>query len=168
MTRKAAFLDRDGVLNVDCGYVGSIDRLELVAGAGRAVALLNEAGYFVAVVTNQSGIARGYFTEEDHALVMRELESRIGAQGGRIDDTRMCPFHSKAEIARYRHADHPWRKPNPGMILDLMSEHELAADGSFLIGDSARDIDAARAAGIAGHLFDHAAMPLDRFVERLI
>lgn len=166
--RKAVFLDRDGVLNVDTGYIGSPDRLELVDGAGEAVARMNAAGYFVAIVTNQSGIARGLFTEADYEKVMQALFDRLGAAGGRIDAVRMCPFHGNGVVERYRQADHPWRKPNPGMILDLIRAHDLSRDGSFMIGDKPGDIAAAHAAGIEGHLFDHSAMPLDRFVDGLL
>lgn len=169
--KRAAFLDRDGVLNVDHGYIGSLDRLELVTGAAEAVARLNAKGYFVAVVTNQSGIARGMFDEEDYSAVMRELDRRLAKAGARIDDSRFCPFHEEAEVERYRLANHPWRKPNPGMIEDLIAAHSLDRNASFMIGDKLSDMQAAEAAGIKGHLFNLQTAPdgrLDTFLDAIL
>jgi D-glycero-D-manno-heptose 1,7-bisphosphate phosphatase len=151
--RPAAFLDRDGVVNVDRGYVGRTDDFTLVEGAAQAIALLNRKKYLVFVVTNQSGIGRGVYTEDDFAAVVSHMHSLLAQEGAHIDDLRYCPFHPEAALTRYR-TEHPWRKPGPGMILDLLEHWKVDRRNSFSIGDSPRDVEAAKAAGIPGYLFE--------------
>ena len=150
--RPAAFLDRDGVINVDYGYIGRPADFALVDGAGQAISLLNRCGYLVFVVTNQSGIARGLFDERDYQEVTDYMLRTLAMHDAHIDDVRYCPFHPDAVIPAYRR-DHPWRKPAPGMLLDLLTQWDIDVESSFMIGDSKTDVEAARAAGIKGYLF---------------
>lgn len=163
--RPAAFLDRDGVINRDLGYVGSRDRLQLMTGAGSAIARLNRAGYYVFVVTNQAGIGRGYYTEEDHRDVMACLAEQLASEGAHLDDQRFCPFHPEATVECFREG-HPWRKPEPGMLFDLIKHWPVDVARSFIIGDQETDLAAGAAAGIRGYLFQTG--DLDAFVVRIL
>lgn len=161
----AAFLDRDGVLNIDDGYVFRPEDLRLVEGAAAAVRRLNEAGLRVIVVTNQSGVARGYFSEAEMHGFNAHLAATLAKAGARLDAIYACPYHPEGVVPRYR-LDHPDRKPRPGMILRAMAEHAIDPARSFLIGDKESDIEAARQAGIPGHRF--AGGNLAAFVEPLL
>jgi len=150
--RPAAFLDRDGVLNHDTGYVHTPGRFEWITGAREAVRHLNDAGYFVFVVTNQAGVAHGYYEEATihtlHAWVSKEL-ARAGAH---VDAFYHCPHHPEGKLAPYRRAC-DCRKPGRGMLLRAGQEWPIDWSGSFLVGDRDSDMAAAAAAGIPGHKF---------------
>jgi D-glycero-D-manno-heptose 1,7-bisphosphate phosphatase len=150
--RPALLLDRDGVLNVDHGYVGTSDRLEWMPGALDALRDAADAGWHVFVVTNQSGIARGLFTEADMHALHAWMTEVIRSHGGTVDAWRHCPHHPQGRVAPYAVAC-ACRKPAPGMILDLIGTWRLDPGRCVLVGDKPTDMQAAHAAGIAGHLF---------------
>ena len=146
--RPAAFLDRDGTLNVDTGYVHRRADFRWLPGAVDAVRALNRAGWWVFVVTNQSGVARGLHGEAAVRDLHDFMTAGIAAMGGRIDDIRYCPHHPQGTVARYATAC-SCRKPAPGMLLDLMAAWPVCRDGSIMIGDRDSDAAAGRAAGIS-------------------
>lgn len=163
--RPAVFLDRDGVLNVDTGFAHRSDQIVWVPGAAAAVARLNAAGFLVFVVTNQSGIARGLYDTEHVVSLHRWMAGELLRRGARIDDWRYCPFHPDHRPERF--ADKAsWRKPAPGMLLDLMNAWQVDRAGSFMIGDKQSDMDAAAAAGIDGYRFETG--DLDAFVAGIL
>jgi D-glycero-D-manno-heptose 1,7-bisphosphate phosphatase len=152
--RPAAFLDRDGVLNADTCYVHRPEDLTWLDGARQSVLALNEAGYLVIVAANQAGVARGYYSERDIARFHERMQDDLAAIGAHIDAFYHCPFHPEAVVPAYAHADHPDRKPNPGMIMRALREWPIVRTGSFLIGDRDTDLEAGRRAGIPGYLFE--------------
>ncbi|MBT2187510.1 D-glycero-alpha-D-manno-heptose-1,7-bisphosphate 7-phosphatase [Sphingobium nicotianae] len=154
MTQRAVFFDRDGVLNVDHGYVGTIERFDWRDGAVAAIRAVNDAGYLAIVVTNQSGVGRGKYTIDDVDALHSWMNEYLALHGARIDAFYTCPFHPDAIVERYRACDHPDRKPNPGMLLRAIAEFDIDRDRSFLVGDSSRDVAAASGAGIKGYLLD--------------
>jgi D-glycero-D-manno-heptose 1,7-bisphosphate phosphatase len=164
--RGAVFFDRDGVLNVDDGYVYRIDAFRWMPGAREAVRLVNDRGLFAFVVTNQSGVARGFYAQDDVRRLHAHMQAELRAFGAHIDDFRHCPHHPCADIAAYRR-DCDCRKPRPGMILDLAAHWPVDLAQSLLIGDKASDVAAAQAAGIRGFLSD-GAVALDAFVRRVL
>ena len=163
--RPAAFLDRDGVVNHDDGYMGTAERIRWMPNAAKAIRRRNEAGYLVFFVTNQSGVARGFFTEDDLNGLHDWMRDELKAQGAHIDDIRYCPHHPEGSVEGYLE-DHHWRKPSPGMIHDLMKHWPVRREGSFVVGDRATDIEAANAAGLPGFLFEGG--DLDAFVAEIM
>lgn len=164
--RPAVFLDRDGVLNVDKGHVGSVDRFEWLPGAREAIRMFNDLGYYVFVVTNQAGIAKQQYSVSAYWQLRDHIRAEVAAFGARIDDERFCPFHPDASDPAFRAISH-WRKPGPGMIEDLLSKWPVVVDESFLIGDHQSDIDAATAGGLKGFLY-HGREKLDSFALKCI
>ena len=163
--KAAVILDRDGVLNVDHGYVGEISRLDWIPGARRAVRRLNEAHLLVIVATNQSGVARGLFDLAAVEVLHAQMRADLAVVGAHIDAFYVCPFLPDAPLAEFAHPDHPDRKPNPGMILRALSDWSIDPARALVIGDNERDLEAARRAGVAGVLFPGGN--LDAFVRRL-
>lgn len=158
----AVFLDRDGVLNVDYGYIFDESRLQPIPGAREAVRRIHDAGYLAIVVTNQSGIARGFATEDQYFHF--ELDYRNWFEE-LIDDIYMCPHHPTEGLPLYR-IECDCRKPANGLIERAIAEWQIERTGSFLVGDKASDIEAAELSGIPGHLFPGGN--LDAFISPLL
>jgi D-glycero-D-manno-heptose 1,7-bisphosphate phosphatase len=151
--RSAILFDRDGVLNVDEGYAYDPARLVWVQGAREAVLEVNRSAVLAIVVTNQSGIGRGYYSEAQMFAFHAAMIAELGAMGARIDAFYYCPFHEDAVEARYRQADHPDRKPNPGMLLRAMADFGVDPADAVMIGDKVSDMEAARRARVHGIRF---------------
>ncbi|MEO9189119.1 MAG: HAD-IIIA family hydrolase [Acetobacteraceae bacterium] len=152
LARPGLFLDRDGVLNVELGHVGTRERFAWIPGASEALRLATDAGWHVFVVTNQSGVARGFYDEQAVRDLLGWMSDEIRLAGGTIDDARYCPFHPEAPLPAYRRAS-DWRKPGPGMLLDLVRAWALDPESCVMVGDMPTDMEAAAAAGMEGHLF---------------
>lgn len=152
--RPALFLDRDGVLNEDQGYVHRWADFRWIPGAREAVAAFNRAGWLVIVVTNQSGVGRGYYSEDEMHTLHAQMNAGLAEAGAHVDAIYFCPEHPQAPLERYRHPDPPNRKPNPGMILQALQEWPIDVERSILIGDKPSDLEAALRAGVRGVLFE--------------
>ena len=152
--KPALFLDRDGVLNEDRGFVHRWEDFVWVEGAREVVAAFNRAGWLVIVVTNQSGVGRGYYSEADVHVLHERMREDLAAAGAHIDAFYHAPQHPEASAPAYRHPDPPLRKPNPGMILQALADWPIDRDASFLVGDKPSDLEAALRAGIRGVLFE--------------
>jgi len=151
--RRAVFLDRDGTLNVEKGYISAVDDIELYPGAAHAVRRLNDAGIPAILVTNQTGAARGYYTiEHVHALNRRVAELLMREAGARLDAVYYCPHYKDGTVPEFT-KDCNCRKPAPGMILQAKRDlPDIDLANSFVIGDKAIDITFARNAGCRGIL----------------
>jgi len=152
------------VLIEDTGYPHRPEHARWMPGAAAALRRLNAAGLLVFVVTNQAGVARGFFDEAQVRAMHHWMHARLAEQGARVDAWEYCPFHPEAANAAYQQ-DSPRRKPRPGMILELMAAWSVRRQGSFMIGDRATDMQAAEAAGLPGYLF-HGG-DLDAFIATL-
>jgi D-glycero-D-manno-heptose 1,7-bisphosphate phosphatase len=161
---RGVFLDRDGVLIHDIGYLSNPSEIRWIDGAQDALARLAALGYKLFIVTNQSGVARGYFEEAAIGRVHAAMQLALPADT-QIDDIAYCPHHPQGSVARYAVAC-TCRKPAPGMLERLIKFHRIDRSDCFLIGDRASDIAAATSAGIPGHLFSGGN--LDKFVARLL
>ena len=162
--RPAAFLDRDGVLNVDHGYAHRADQLDWVEGAPEVVRLLNEAGFAVIVVTNQSGVARGMYSEADIQALHAHMQEALNAQGARIDAFYHCPHHPEGTVEAFA-VECDCRKPGTGMLEQAARDWPLDLERSFLIGDRDGDMEAAAAFRIRGIRFDHTGQSLVEVVR---
>ena len=147
MSRPAAFIDRDGVLNEERAFVHRPEDFAFVPGAIEALRLLEEAGYRLVVVTNQSGIARGLYGEADYLALTAHMRLSLEARAVRLDAVEYCPHLPDAAVARYRR-DCDCRKPRPGMLLKAIGALDIEPRASFLVGDRLSDVEAGRAAGL--------------------
>jgi len=148
---EAIFLDRDGTINEEVDYLCSLDQLRIFPVTAAAVRLINEAGMKTVVVTNQSGVARGFFDEAFIATVHDRIAESLEKEGARIDRFYYCPHHPTEGMPPYRR-ECDCRKPKPGMLLRAAEELHIDLTGSYVIGDSKRDIDMAEAVGAQGIL----------------
>jgi len=157
MKRRALFLDRDGVINEEAGYVGTVDRFVFQRGIFDLLRLAQDKGYLLVVVTNQSGVARGMYTEADHFALTRHMMAELRKQGVSIDLQLECFDLKEASVASYRN-DSFWRKPNPGMIMEAIVRLNIDPARSMMLGDKETDMQAAQAAGV-GTLFLFSGLP---------
>ncbi len=149
--RPAVFLDRDGTVVDELGFLSDPEQLRLLPGAAAGVRRLNLAHLPVIVVTNQSGIARGLFDERALAAIHARMHELLARDGARIDGVLHCPHHPEFGAPPLRRAC-SCRKPEPGLILEAARQHEIDLGSSFLIGDSGHDLEAARRAGVSGRI----------------
>lgn len=151
--RHVLFLDRDGVINVDVGYLSDPAQLEFIPGAIEAMKEAQTRGYDIIVVTNQSGVARGYYTEEDVQALHAEMSRRLETEGVKILAYYYCPHHPEGTVETYTKAC-DCRKPNPGMLTKAIEEWNVDVDSSFLVGDKPSDVQAAEAIGMRAYPFE--------------
>jgi D-glycero-D-manno-heptose 1,7-bisphosphate phosphatase len=149
--RRALFLDRDGTINVDYGYVYKPEDFHFIDGIFELVAESTRLDYLNIIVTNQSGIGRGYFSESDFHNLMLWVSNQFIHHDGKIHGIYFCPDHPEYGVGKYKR-DSIMRKPSPGMILKAAEEHNISLDCSVLVGDSLRDIEAGKAAAIGCNL----------------
>lgn len=156
--RPALFLDRDGVINVDRGYVCRREDFEFIDGIFELCRTAKELGYSIFVVTNQAGIGRGYYTEQDFLTLTDWMCDVFEDNGVVLDGVFHCPFHPRHGVGQYK-VDSPDRKPGPGMILQAVNKFSIDVAKSVLVGDKASDIEAGIAAGLGCNLLFCASAP---------
>lgn len=147
MKRKALFLDRDGVINEEKNYVHRIEDFEFMDGVFDLLSYARSLGYLLVVITNQAGIARGYYTEEDFHRLNEWMVQQFAEKGITIDRVYYCPYHPTHGIGSYK-LDSPNRKPAPGMLLQAEKELHIDLSQSVLVGDKESDIEAGKRAGV--------------------
>lgn len=151
MRRRAVFLDRDGTMIEDVGYLSRVEDVRWFPCTADVIRLLNREGFLVCVTTNQAGIARGFYTEATLEDIHARMAATLDASGARVDGWFYCPHHPEASVPRYRSAC-GCRKPAPGLIRQACERFDIDLAQSFVIGDKAADLGAARQAGARGIL----------------
>jgi len=159
-SRRALFLDRDGVINLDHGYVHEISNFHFIDGVFASCRAAHELGFVVLVVTNQAGIAKGYYTEDDYFRLTEWMLARFSAEGVEIKRVYHCPFHPDGTVENYRRVS-DWRKPGPGMLLAAQTDFDLDMAASVLVGDKESDILAGRAAGLGATILVRSGITTD-------
>lgn len=150
---KAVFFDRDGVLNEEVGYLFEVEKFRWIEGAIDAIKLCNEKNFLAIVVTNQSGVARNFYTEDDVKKIHDFMQEDLKKFNAHIDAFYYCPHHADGVVEKYKKIC-DCRKPKPGMILQAAKDFDIDLKQSILFGDSQRDIDAANNAGVKGIFFN--------------
>lgn len=150
--KPCAFLDRDGVINFDVGHLCDPEKFEFTPGMPEAIRMLNDAGWLVVVITNQAGIGRGKYAEEDFLEFTAWIDDRLAEGGAHVDAVYHCPYHPTKGVGKYRR-ESECRKPEPGMVLQAIAEWEPDVARSFMLGDKDSDVAAAEAAGVRGILY---------------
>ena len=150
---KAIFFDRDGTLNEEIGYLYEFEKFKWIDGAIDAIKFCNDHDYLVIVITNQSGVARGYYTESDIKKLHQQINEDLKKFEAHIDDFFYCPHHPDAAVEKYR-IDCECRKPKSKMLEDACKKYNIDKSKSLMIGDSLRDVECAENAGIKGILFE--------------
>jgi len=161
LRRKAAFVDRDGVIIVDSGFLHRVEDLVFLQGAIEGLQRLQAGGYLLVVITNQSGIARGLYTEADYLRLTAYMQQRLLAAGVQLSAVEYCPHLPDAAIARYR-LDCDCRKPRPGMLERAAAALNIDLSASILVGDRATDIQAGRSAGVGRCWLVRSGLPLSQ------
>jgi D-glycero-D-manno-heptose 1,7-bisphosphate phosphatase len=159
--RKAAFIDRDGVINVERGFLHQVEQFVFVPGSVEALQWLQAAGYLLVVITNQSGIARGLYSEADYLQLTAYMQQRLLAAGVRLSAVEHCPHLPDAPLAEFR-LDCDCRKPRPGMLLRAAAALDIDLPASLLVGDRATDIQAGRSAGVGRCWLVRSGVPLSQ------
>ena len=155
--KKLCLLDRDGVLNADKDYLHKPEDVEWIPGSRESIAWLNRQGFRVVVVTNQSGVARGFFTEDTVRMLHEWMATEVKKAGGDIAAFYYCPHLPGSAVKQYD-VDCDCRKPKPGLIVKALRDFDVLPCNAFLIGDSPRDVEAAEAAGVKGFLYTGGSM----------
>lgn len=164
--KKAVFLDRDGVINVDSGYVHSIDEFEYIDGVFDACRELKQQGYLLVVVTNQAGIARGYYSEDEFEQLTEWMDWNFADKGVDLDGIYYCPHHPEHGLGEYKQ-DCDCRKPKPGMLVSAQRFLKIDMAQSVMVGDKADDMRAAIAAGVATRILVRTGKAIDKEGEQL-
>jgi len=149
ISRPALFLDRDGVVVEDVHFLHKVEKLQVIEGAVDVIARARDADWYIVLVTNQSGIGSGYYDWPDFAMVHRALRQTLIHQGTDFHMVLACPHHPDG-VGRYQHPNHPWRKPNPGMLQAAARVLPIDLRHSWIIGDRITDLQAGHRAGLAG------------------
>ncbi len=166
MSKPAVFIDRDGVINVDRGYVHKRDDFEYIDGVFEATKKLKEMGYLLVLVTNQSGIARGMFTEDQFEILTEWMDWNFADNDVDFDGIYYCPHHPEATVEKYKEAC-DCRKPNPGMLVSAQRFLDIDMENSIMIGDKKEDMMAAQAAGVGTRILVRTGKPVTEEGEAL-
>lgn len=146
---KAVFFDRDGTLNEEVHYLHKIEDFKWIEGAIDAIKYCNDNGYLAIVITNQSGVARGFYPESDIMKLYNWMNADLAKHGAHLDGIYYCPHHPTGKVKEYA-IECDCRKPKPGMLFKAQKDHNIDLKSSYLIGDGVRDVECAEAAGVKG------------------